>query len=408
MKHHLNPRMASLVLVFGIFFTLSCSTFNTSKESAESLFQQNNYQKALQAVDRELEDNPDNPELLLLKGQILKQYAVNNYLPEQRKSVYQNFRNTLLQTTYSESAHQNTADSLLVSAWRFEQSSGVELLQQDESQSFDQHFERVIAHFDNATEIIPDSIVTYNLKATTYYRHGNLADAIATLEGIEEAGMTRPPETCEKLAYLYLEAGQVDESIWIYESLAENNPDMEIYHQGLVNSYILGNRHEEAVGKLNELIERYPNRMQYREAHATERYYLLRRDLEEQINEPSADPVSADDAQSVVNELNQISDTFREVDQSLPSSEERQQRIASFLVNSAAILEQLSQVTENEDAAETLRSHSEDQLNASIGYWQSLYDSNSDQTAYARSLVDVYKKLGMESEAELLEQQINF
>lgn len=408
MKHHLNPRTAGLVLAFGIFFTLSCSTFNTSRESAEEHFQQKNYQKALSAVDREIGANPGNPDLAFLKARILQEYAVENHLPEQRAPIYTNFRNTLEQASFEDDGVSNSADSLLTSAWRLEQSSGVQLLQQDETQNFDQYFDRVIAHFNNAIEIIPDSIVTYNLKATTYYRHGNLADAIATLEGIEEDGLNRPPETCEKLAYLYLEAGQIDESITIYESLTENNPDSEIYLQGLVNSYILGDRHTEAVNLLSDLTERYPNRMQYREALATERYYLLQEQLENSIQNSEESEITPDQVQAFLNELEEITNDYNEVDTSLPSSEERKQRIASFLVHSASLLNRLAGQTDNEESADILQTRAESQLNSSISYWQSLYETNSDQGAYARSLIDVYRKLEMDTEAELLEQQVNF
>ena len=47
-------------------------------------------------------------------------------------------------------------------------------------------------------------------------------------------------------------------------------------------------------------------------------------------------------------------------------------------------------------------------LRASIPYWQTLYEANSDRSAYAYSLIEVYTELGMDDQAELLEQQINF
>ena len=224
--YHLSTRTASALLAFGIFFALSCSTLNTSTDSASELLQSGEYDRALSTVNDDIQENPDDQSLKILKAEILREMAVEQYAPENREQVYRNLRETVDEVSFSTDRYRTETDSLLSSAWRNEQSAGVRLLQQDASETFDQHFDRVIAHFSNAVTIIPDSIVTYNLMATTYYRHGNLSEAIATLESIEEKGLTRPPETCEKLAYLNLEAGRIEQAVDIYEGLAEEYPSL--------------------------------------------------------------------------------------------------------------------------------------------------------------------------------------
>lgn len=406
--YHLSTRMVSLLLTFGIFFALSCSTFNSSiTKTAESLYESGNYSEALRVVNKEIEEEPDNLDLSLLKAQILYKFAIEDHLPENREPIYSNLRNTTDEISFVTDTHTSQTDSLLKSAWLQEQSAGVRLLQQDDSNSFDDYFERVISHFNNAITLIPDSIVTYNLKATTYYRHGDLSDAIATLETIEESGFTRPPETCEKLAYLYLEAGQIEQAISIYESLAESNPDSEIYQQGLVNSYILGEMHTRSVALLENLTREYPNRIEYREALATEQFYLLQQEIQEQLSNPSFESFSESEVEQILDRLNQISEIYQDVDTTLPSEEERQQRVASYYVSSADFLKELLPAV-NESSESIVADQIETQLRASIPFWQTLYEANSDQTAYAHSLIRVYNELGMEDDAELLEQQINF
>ena len=405
--YHLSTRMVSLVLTFGIFFALSCSTFNNSSDSAASLYESGNYANALRAVNSEIEKNPDNHEFQLLKAEILQNMAVKNYEPENRESVYLNLRDTVDELSFSTNSYQAKTDSILTSAWMHEQSAGVRLLQQDGTNTFDQHFEKVIAHFTNAVTIIPDSIVTYNLMATTYYRHGNLSEAISTLESIEESGYTRPPKTCEKLAYLYLEAGQIERSVEIYETLSANSPDSEIYQQGLVNSYILGDMHSDAIALLEDLTGVYPNRIQYREALATERFYVLRQRIREDLAAPDFESFSDAEIDRILEQLNEISSIYRDIDEKLPSSEERQQRIAAFYVSSADLLQEIIPFTT--DSSETRFSEQRETfLRVSIPYWQTLYEANSDRSAYAYSLIEVYNELGMEDEAELLEQQVNF
>lgn len=405
--YHLSTRMVSVLLTFGIFFALSCSTFKTSSDSAASLFESGNYENALETVNQQITDSPDNRELQILKAEILQKIAVENYEPENREPVYSNLRNTTDEINFSTDRYRAKTDSILNSAWMHEQSAGVRLLQQDGTDTFDQHFERVIAHFTNAVTIIPDSTVTYNLMATTYYRHGNLSEAIATLEAIEEQGFTRPPETCEKLAYLYLEAGQIDRSVEIYETLSANNPDSEIYQQGLVNSYILGDMHTDAIALLEELTGVYPNRVQYREALATERFYLMRQRFRDETQDPALESYPDSEIEELLTQLNEISSIYIDIDETLPSSEERQQRIAAFYVSAANLLDEL-QPYAGDSMSERLSEQKETYLRESIPYWQTLYEANSDRSAYAYSLIEVYTELGMESEAELLEQQINF
>lgn len=405
--YHLSTRMVSLLLTFGIFFALSCSTFQSSTESADSLYQSERYSNALRAVNTEIQGEPDNLDLQLLKAQILHKYAVENFEPEERESVYTNLKNTTDQINFVTDSYASKTDSILNSAWLHEQRAGVRLLQQDDTGTFDQYFDRVIVHFNNAITIIPDSIVTYNLKATTYYRHGDLSDAISTLESIEDKGLTRPPETCEKLAYLYLEAGQLDRSIAIYESLSANNPDDEIYQQGLVNSYILGERHTEAIALLEELTGVYPNRIEYREALATEKFYHLKIEVGERLINPSTEMFSVSEVEQILEQMTEIGEIYQAVDETLPSDDERQQRIAAFYVDSADLLKRV--LPEADDGANSLISDQIDaNLRDSIPFWQKLYEANSDRTAYAYSLIRVYNELGMEHEAELLEQQINF
>lgn len=399
--------MVSVLLTFGIFFALSCSTFKTSSDSAASLFESGNYENALETVNQQITGSPDNRELQILKAEILQKIAVENYEPENREPVYSNLRNTTDEINFSTDRYRAKTDSILNSAWMHEQSAGVRLLQQDGTDTFDQHFERVIAHFTNAVTIIPDSTVTYNLMATTYYRHGNLSEAIATLEAIEEQGFTRPPETCEKLAYLYLEAGQIDRSVEIYETLSANNPDSEIYQQGLVNSYILGDMHTDAIALLEELTGVYPNRVQYREALATERFYLMRQRFRDETQDPAFESYPDSEIEELLTQLNEISSIYIDIDETLPSSEERQQRIAAFYVSAANLLDELQPYV-GDSMSERLSEQKETYLRESIPYWQTLYEANSDRSAYAYSLIEVYTELGMESEAELLEQQINF
>ncbi len=394
--------MTGFVLVFGIFFTLSCASLFSTGENAENLYNQNKYAAALEKVDRELADDPENHQLTLLKTQILRDYAIHERSPSDRQLLYQNLRSTADELRFSTDQFTAKSDSVLKSAWSHEQSEGVRQLQQEENTDID----RVIAHFSNAITIIPDSIVTYNLKATTHFRNNDLGKAIETLESIEKSGYNRPPETEEKLAYLYLEAGMIDQSIEIYEQLAASHPESEIYRQGLVNAYILGERHGQSIELLEQLAEEFPNRAEYREALATERFYLLKIEARNQM---AAEEISEEDADRYVTAINDISTIYSDIDNALPTSEERNERIAEFHISASGLLNELGTVAEaDSDLSQKVSDEAEAHLHNALPYLRSLFESNADNVAYAQRLIRIYNQLGMEHEAETLERQINF
>lgn len=405
--HYIKTRTAGIVLVFGIFFTLSCATLSPDKQSAQQFYEDGSYQKALAALDSEINNNQENFELRLLKAKVLKDFAIQEHQPELREQIYQNLRNTVDEIRFDTNDYTTTTDSILVSAWSYEQGEGVRFLQQDSTASFDDYFDRIIAHFQNAITIIPDSLVTYNLKSTTHYQHGELDEAIETLNQIEENGFTPSDKTIEKLAYLNLETGQIDRSIELYEQITEQNPDSEMYTYGLANAYILGEYHQKSIQILESLGEQYPNRVQYHEALATERFFLLQKEVDSLIAEEQNATPDDEEINIIVESINDISEIYNNISSTLPNSEESQLRVANFFTQSAEILENLARYKDEEDSGE-LNEKIEHQLENSIPYWKGLYEINTENMTYARKLKEIYEQLDMTHEAESLERQINF
>ncbi|NBC27447.1 MAG: tetratricopeptide repeat protein [Bacteroidetes bacterium] len=403
-------RMTSALLVFGIFFTffISCSSLQKTTLSAEDYYEQNKYQQALERVNAELTEYPDDNSRKLLKARILRNLAVNGQRPAERQSIYRSMRNTIEEVQFSSAAdaYDASADSILSTAWAHEQGEGVRFLQQDGSENFNRYYDLIIAHFDNAITIIPDSLVTYNLKATTHYRHGELDKAVATLESIGENGFEKPVDSREKLAYLYLESGDIDTSVELYASLVSDFPNNSTYRQGLANAYILGDRHEEATTILETLANEFPNRPEYSEALSTERFYQLHQEASRLISESSLTP---GDAVQIADSLRSIAEAFHSVEQSLPNSTERNERITNFHLDAASLLQRIgNSLDASSEASETLSAERDNHLKDTIPILQNLYESNAENVDYARKLIRVYQSLDMTSEAESMERQINF
>ncbi len=404
---HLRTRMTSTMLVFGIFFTLSCSTLSLSNEPAETLYERGQFSKALSSVNKSIEENPDDLEKKVLKAQILREVALERQNPTDRKNYYQNLRDVTDELSFTTKDYQGKTDSILVKAWSHEQGEGVRYLQEDDTDTYEIHFDKIISHFDNASVIIPDSLITYSLKSTTFYRHGETQNAISTLERAQDIGVELTPQIREKVAYLYLESGNLSKSIEIYEDLVAQHPEEQEYRHGLINALILNENHDESIKLLMSLSDEYPERREYIEALATERYFKISREIEDIILTDTGEYLATEDVEAIKEELAEIGELFQNIETERPARETHQYRVASFYTDSGNKLLSLSKNAEDQ-LAQLIVTKAEGFLELSLPYWRYLTETFPENRDYSQKLYNTYKLLGMNDDAELLEQQINF
>lgn len=393
------PRMLSLALAFGIFFTLSCSTLHDS-ESANSSDDETTLQDEISNINNEISENPGNTDLQVEKAQLLYRYSQTISHPENRNPIYLNIRD--IANSYSSNSQiQNQLDKVLSEAWRIEQQSGIRLLQTDESTQ-DQDISRITSHFENAIALIPDSMQTYGLLATTYYQNGNLNQAIETLEQAEEQRDQYNPTVSEKLAYLYLESGNLEEAERRYRDLVEFNPDKLLYKHGLINVLILSDKHDETIEMLEELSDEYPTRYSYQESLATELYYLFKAKTDTFISTSSNNELSEEEREELSSLLSSVHSIFETIQESLPSSEENLSRMATFYKNASQRLQQLPDENGDFDEMES------EFMEYSLPLWEQLAEINPENLGYINNLYKVYLELGMQEEAESIERSYNF
>jgi tetratricopeptide (TPR) repeat protein len=393
-------------IAFGIFFTLSCSSFQQSSSDDSANTTLENYQEQLEEINNRLTNDPQNRELQIQKAEIL--YGITSSVPDpsQRTVYYQNLRdiaNTQRQT--GGEVHPRLKE-IITKAWSSEQGDGIRLLQLDRSDYLDQQFTRISAHFGNAIVINPDSLVTYNLLANTYYRHGDLNDAISTLETAAGISGDLDMDIGEKLAYLYLESGDIENSISLYKELNTQNPSDPHIRHGLANAYILNQQHTEAIGILRSLTEDYPSRFEYKEALATELYFLLSAQLETVKMDGDDTLLTLSAAENSMNLIDEISELFDSLDQNLPASEEQMLRAASFYHKTGIQLSELIAYS-NPELSDDLENRYIGMFEEALPLWEKLADNNPGNLNYVRNLYDIYVRLDMDEEAENLQRSFN-
>ena len=234
-------------------FFLGCS--NTLK-TVESLVQEQAYFQALKELEEGLEKRPDNEQLWLEQGRIHLIYSETDE-PIQRtyhyKTAYFSFEEA--QRLGVDSTQNAEIDNLLQRYWTQEHNAGIRAL---ESGEYEDRLRDASSHLRNAVELKPNEISSYIALSNSYYSAAKIKLAFKTLRDSEENLDTPNAQIYEKLGFLSLEQGDIEESITFYQRSIEI-ADNKNAAFGLVNAYILSGESLIAVELLSSLLERYPN-----------------------------------------------------------------------------------------------------------------------------------------------------
>lgn len=401
---HLSTRTVGLALAFGIFFAISCTSTENVVQAPQEQSSEPTYDEQLLSLEKRISESPDNQRLYVEKAQLLSDYAASFGSPDQRLNLYRNLKDL------SSGARGNHPEIISIkrNAWHKEHSSGVRLLQQSSDISHGQA-QTIVAHFDNAITLIPDSLQTYNLKATTLYRIGNLHAAIESLETAKSFKEGSTSNLDEKIAYLHLESGNIQEALSIYNRLSERYPDDENYRNGLINALILNEQHEEVIAILKELSELYPARFFYQEALATETFFLVKKKSEQLLQSDPEELNIEEELNIITTYLNESHSMFNSLSSDAPVYEESTLRIAAFYKNSASLLSSLADELDIETAKrEELETMYITFIEYSLPSWERLTEINPNNLDYLVNLKEVYQALGMDEEADAIERSLNF
>lgn len=396
-------RIASLVLAFGLF--ISCSTFQSANETSDTSenLSEKQLKKQLASVEEDIGNDSENPELYFKKGKLLTKLAQQSEAPSNRSTPYSEANEALIKATtlYSDSNDESNVDEvrdLLNVTWSLEHNQGVQLLQNENSNSPD--FSRAAAHFNNATIIIPDSVVSYTMQARAQYQNQEPEQAITTLEKARERISDPPVELLEKLAFLYLENDQSQKAIAVYEEAESfTNQNLNLLH-GLSNAYISAGKHDKAISLLEQLVEDEPQNIIYGQSLATEYYFLGKSKMDSVItaleNDRSLENTQLDDAASL---LKKSEEQFNRIVEANPGNEELMEHFAQFYHNSASKYQELVPLVSDEDSTE-LKEQIEQHLSASIPLLEAIVEQDPANQQSWEYLYRAYSILGMEQEAK--------
>jgi predicted Zn-dependent protease len=397
-------RIASLVLAFGFFF--GCSILQNSSDPSSEPISDNlteaQLEKQLIAVRNQIDENPNNPELYYRKGVLLTQWAPDK-APSERTAYYTEAREALhtadslyKRNPSDETGPPRTTDQLRSVAWSNEHNQGIAKLQNAGSRS---DYLQSATHFRNASIIMPDSVIAYQMASEAFYRGEQPQEALQILKkGLQNIG-TPSVKLLESLAYLYLETNQPERSVKLFEQARSlNQRNFNIMH-GLSNAYIQAGDHQKAIALLRQLSDRQPGNTTYQRTLASQLYEAGSAKLTDLLTQlKERDRFSKELFTAGNSLLKQAEEQYTSILEEGGSHKEMTKVAAQFYYNRAALYQKLLPYLPDAQNKE-LEPIIKRSLSASIPLLQKLTASAPSKQLW-QNLYQAYTYLGMQEEAK--------
>jgi len=391
-------------IAFGFF--IGCSLIGSSKksESENTPPTTAELEERLAELNNDLSGDPDDPEAYYQKGRVLNMLAHQLPDPENRTPYYRRLRESLQKsgsifTTSADRQGVEKVDELQKVSWSYEHNQGVEILRTD-STLRSRDFNRAAAHFNNAITIIPDSVVSYKMKAQAHYRNHEVDSAIETLEAADQRIGNPPSDLLEQLAYLYLEEKRHRQAIRLYERAESfSNKNLNLIH-GLANAYITAGEHSNAAELLQALVQNQPENVIYRESYGTELYNIARLKLDSVMSTDPSDSAAARQYYSQADTvMDQAAEQLKKARELNPESITLKKQLAYVYNNYASSLRQ-ARSRFSGAAQEEIDQQIEANLGHAITLFEQLVNQDPEQTRqYWEQLYQAYAYLGMQQKA---------
>ncbi len=430
-------KMKSYKLFFPIIalaaMLLACETTDPFVNDVTLNIFTGEYETALQITEDAITENPDNYLAHYYRGIVLAAWAETFENPTDRKPYYERSRASLDTAKGLMQDQAETPEELqelydtVIGYWAEEYNAGVNI-QTDDSlfSATPDPFRTSLAHFENAATINPDSAMTYQVMASTYFQMDEIDNAIE----VYETAMTllNPPmvDDYEFLISLYLFENRYDSAIRSSEEALELYPDETSFVQFLADAYIQSGDRDKAVELIEALIAAEPDNPQYRRVLGTQIYQSVDRttvevtelyremfdlgiELRGQSGAQRAETEARmadmqeriDQLEAEIDEFTAISiEQMERVVELEPESESANFILAIIYQNRAAnLFERRNNVVNDADLVASLDRRARENLQQARVYYEAAAEINPENTDNWQSLFQVYTQLGMEEEA---------
>ncbi len=440
MKPHFLPQ--ALIAFITMLLVVSCGMPDPNIYSARTALGEADYEEVIEHAQAAIESNPENGDGYYYMGTAYASIALEKP-PDERKEYYRKARENFEQARklYDEqgvtSEEAGNLNNIIIDLWGSEHNEGVQPLADNIMATDEDSLKLSHQHLTNAITINPDSVQSFNLFSEVKF-------ALGDLEGAEELTRTviYDLEKADlfnyyRLSHFLRETDRGEEAIEVLEEARALYPDEIEVIQEMANVYLDIGDTDQALEVVQELIERDPENPQFRLVYATQVYQMVE-DLDRQVRDIHDDmydisrelrqkqreaDVDQEEIEQMMDELDRKEEEAAElIEESFRFSEQAEEELLFALEkspenpdihgtlgiiyqNRAAVLFDQRNMADDQERADEFDAEAREYLNKAIPYYERALEIDENAPEYWQSLYRVYITLGMQDEAERVQER---
>jgi tetratricopeptide (TPR) repeat protein len=401
-----RPFFALLMSGLLLVAATGCGSSNPNISDAESALENQNYDQALQSVNKAIAADSMNAQAHRLKGNIFYQQAQNADAPERRAELISEMRSSYDRAIEIDPGMQEAIELQLIQAYQQEFGRGAQAYNRADSLDDPETFREAASYFEAASQIRPDSARAIRLAANAYINAGDYEAAIAPYERIIEIGDVEAP-TYNTLAQLYAQQQRTEDAISLLEDATDQYPENADLRSQLLNAYVRAGNTEQAMTAYEEAIQTNPQNATYRANYGSmllnaDRFDAAIEQLRRAV-ELNPDNINAHFNLGVAyrNKAVAVNDSIRTLDERRSSQSEQ--------LSDQEIQELDQQISQLAERRTELFRQSIDPLTAARQQLQQdASDTNLNEEQICRPLFTAYVQTNQREKAQQVEQCANF
>jgi len=425
-----------LTLIVGVF--VSCSSSNPYVDDAQSKLRSGEYEAALEAAEQSIANMPQDPLGYYYKGVVLGDIAQDTDDPAERRKIYEEMNASfeeareLADQMEDPPGELENLGAVKTAIWSNEHNRAIEFATNDSLKgTVDQPIRMAIDHLVNATTIIPDSTLSWDVLAEVYFMDKNMEGAIKAKSRVIEQKDPAAADDYVRLADFYRVAGQSEGAIEVLTEARDLYPNHVGINEKLADAYMGAGDFQKAISTVEKLIATDPENPQYHLALGTQYYQTVLRmndslsttydrifDLQQEMKNSSGS-----EAQQIKQQISELQGTTKSLQSRIetltdnavaeletvleyrPDDASAYNTLGIIYQNKAsALFEERNQTTDNQRAA-ALDKQARQQLKEAMKYYEKAASIDPDNKEYWQSLYRVYVALGMDEKAKEAEQK---
>lgn len=435
----------SKLLVIGavlVGILASCAS-DPNIESAKLNLRNADYEGVIEAAERALEENPDNPDAFYYIGAAYLDRSTDKPVAERESDLEKAYENLKRadQMYREQDISSNEAESaieLLRVRWGSEYNNGInaisppEDVEQADHEPTNEDIDLAIDHIKNAHAVMPDSTVNLATISDLYFMKGDIENAANYgQQAIDHASEPDLAQYQRQVSYLQ-QLEREDDLMLFLESSRETFPEEIFFVESQVDLLRNMGEEDQAMSILSELIEIDPDNPQYRLVYGTGIYnqFLTKNEAVSEmydeyfeLRSEFSDAVRAQDA-SLIEELeNRMDELDAEIQahnqESLDiAAQAEEQFLAAYesAPDNPDIVYTLGEINENrglvlanqanslyfgdDDATEELQDQAREFFRAALPFYEETTEIEPDSPQIWLKLYGIYTRLGMTDKAD--------